>query len=110
MTTKLNDLQMILLSHAAMTDAGNMFPLPASVTDRERTDKELKALLRRGPVIEAETTDRATRDPRQAMQHGIGDQWQGKCIPRPPVRPPSERTGLRLPPNNSVRISVRIFA
>lgn len=56
MSTKLNDLQMILLSHAAKTDSGNVLPLPSNITDRDRTDKELKALLRRGLVIEAETT------------------------------------------------------
>lgn len=59
MTTKLNDLQMILLSHAAKTDAGSMFPLPASVTDSSRADKDLKTLLRRGLVTETETTNQA---------------------------------------------------
>lgn len=56
MSTKLNDLQMILLSHAAKTDTGNVFPLPATVTDRGRAEKELKPLLRRGLVTETETT------------------------------------------------------
>lgn len=57
--SKLNDLQMILLSHAAKTDAGSIFPLPASVTDRGRAQKKLKALLRRGLVTETETSNEA---------------------------------------------------
>lgn len=57
--SKLNDLQMILLSQAAKADAGSIFPLAASVTDQGRAQKELKALLRRGLVAEAETTNTA---------------------------------------------------
>lgn len=57
--SKPNDLQMNMLSHAAKTDHGSIFPLAASITDRGRAQKELKALLRRGFVAETETTDTA---------------------------------------------------
>jgi hypothetical protein len=50
----LTDLQLILLSHAAKTDAGRVYPLPVSVTDDERTRGELNALLKRKLVTEAE--------------------------------------------------------
>lgn len=56
MTTQLNDLQLMLLSHAAKTEGGSALPLPASATDQARAQKELKALLRRGFLAETETT------------------------------------------------------
>lgn len=59
-TTKLNDLQLLLLAHAAKMDAGHVFPLPACVTDQPRAEKDVKALLSRGLVGEAETLDRAS--------------------------------------------------
>ena len=59
MTTRLNDLQLILLSHAVRSEGGNMLPLPDTVTDQARAQKELKALLRRGFLTEAETTNPA---------------------------------------------------
>lgn len=59
MTTKLNDLQLILLSHAASTDDGSLLPLPQAVNDQDRAQKELKALLRRGLIAETETTNTA---------------------------------------------------
>ncbi len=43
MTTRLNDLQLILLSHAARSEAGNVLPLPDTVTDQARAQKELTA-------------------------------------------------------------------
>lgn len=54
---KLNDLQLILLSHAANTDGGSVLPLPDTVTDQERAHKELKSLLRRGLLTRVETTN-----------------------------------------------------
>jgi len=51
-TPRLNDLQLVLLSHAAKSDAGTLFPLPASVTDDERTRRDLATLLKRGLVAE----------------------------------------------------------
>lgn len=57
--TKLNDLQLILLSHAAKTDDGSVLPLPQAVDDQDRAQKELKALLRRGLIAETETTNPA---------------------------------------------------
>lgn len=55
----LNDLQLILLAHAAKTGSGQVFPLPAAATDRDRASKELKALLRHGLVAETETSNPA---------------------------------------------------
>lgn len=57
--TKLNDLQLILLSHAANTEDGSALPLPGTVTDQARAQKELKALLRRGLLTETETSNQA---------------------------------------------------
>lgn len=58
-TTKLNELQLVLLAHAVKTSDGSMFPLPDTVSGPDRIQKELKALLRRGLIVEAKTTDRA---------------------------------------------------
>lgn len=55
---KLNDLQLVLLSHCAKTDAGNLFPLPTSV-DAEAASREAKTLSRRGFLAEVETTSPA---------------------------------------------------
>lgn len=59
MTTKLNDLQLILLSHAAKTEGGSVLPLPDSITDQPRAQKELKSLLHRGLFTETETANLA---------------------------------------------------
>jgi hypothetical protein len=56
---KLNDLQLVLLSHAAKTDAGSVYPLRASI-DVEAARKEAKALLRRGFLSEVETSAAAS--------------------------------------------------
>lgn len=56
MPTRLNDLQLILLSHAARSKGGNVLPLPDTVTDQARARQELKALLHRGFLAEATTT------------------------------------------------------
>jgi hypothetical protein len=59
-TTRLNDLQLVLLSHAAQSDNGNIHPLPeAAANDKQRTAKELSALLRRKLIAEVEVTDRS---------------------------------------------------
>lgn len=57
---KLNDLQLVLLSHAAKTDAGYVFPLPASIK-AEAASKEAKTLLGRAFLAEIETTSPANR-------------------------------------------------
>lgn len=58
-TTRLNDLQLILLSHAAKNDDGSVHPLPAAATqDEARTAKELKALVRGKLLAETGVTDR----------------------------------------------------
>jgi hypothetical protein len=56
---KLNDLQLILLSHAANQASRSVLPLPSTVADAGRADKELKSLLRRGLLIRTETTQAA---------------------------------------------------
>ena len=58
--TRLNDLQLVLLSHAAKNEPGSVLPLPDAATkDQERAAKELKSLLRRKLIGEVETSDRA---------------------------------------------------
>lgn len=61
MPTKLNALQLILLSHAARSEDGNVLPLPDTVTDQARAHKELKALLRNALLAEATTPKPAAR-------------------------------------------------
>jgi hypothetical protein len=44
--TRLTDLQLVLLSHAAQHQTGNLLPLPeATAQDDERATKDLKSLL-----------------------------------------------------------------
>ena len=58
--TRLSDLQLVLLSHAARRDDGSIYPLPEAATrDEQRTAKELKSLVRRKLVDEVEVTDGA---------------------------------------------------
>ena len=58
-TTRLNDLQLVLLSHAAKNGNGNVLPLPeAAARDEERTTRELKSLLRRELLAEVDVADR----------------------------------------------------
>jgi len=57
---RLNDLQLVLLSHAAQNETGSMLPLPAAAAqDQERTTRELKLLFRRKLVEEVEVTGHA---------------------------------------------------
>jgi hypothetical protein len=57
---RLNDLQLILLAHAAKQDGGSVFPLPdAALSDPLRTEVELKSLLRRELVTQAPVPDAA---------------------------------------------------
>ena len=58
--TRLSDLQLVLLSHAARRDDGSIYPLPEAATkDEPRAAKELKSLVRRKLVDEVEVTDGA---------------------------------------------------
>jgi hypothetical protein len=60
-TPRLNDLQLVLLSHAAQNDLGSALPLPpAAAEDAERANKELKALLRRELLVEVEADSTAS--------------------------------------------------
>lgn len=52
---RLSDLQLILLSSAAMRDNCAVLPLPHPVQDDERTRRELRTLLRRGFIAAATT-------------------------------------------------------
>jgi len=57
--TKLNDIQLILLSTASQRVDGSLLPLPASIGDQgDRADKALIALLKRGLAAETETTSK----------------------------------------------------
>ena len=56
-TIRLNDTQLVLLSHAAQNEAGDLLPLPSSLQqDEECARKELKSLLRRKLIAESEVT------------------------------------------------------
>ena len=58
--TRLSDLQLVLLSHAARREDGSIYPLPEAATrDEPRTAKELKSLVRRKLIDEVEVTDGA---------------------------------------------------
>jgi hypothetical protein len=58
--TRLSDLQLVLLSHAAQRDDGIIYPLPETAArDEPRTAKELKSLVRRKLIEEVEVTDGA---------------------------------------------------
>ncbi|NML95668.1 DUF3489 domain-containing protein [Novosphingobium olei] len=51
-STSLTDLQLIILSHAAKNDAGSARPLPTCISDDDRTERELRALLNIGLLAE----------------------------------------------------------
>jgi hypothetical protein len=57
--TRLSDLQLVMLSHAAKDKDSSMLPLPEAAThDEDRTAKDLNALLRRGLLAEIEVKAR----------------------------------------------------
>jgi hypothetical protein len=53
--TKLNDLQLILLTTASQREGGNLLPLPESATDAPRARKAIQTLLTKGLAAEAGT-------------------------------------------------------
>ena len=54
-TIRLNDTQLVLLSHASQHNAGALLPLPSSLQQNEEgVHKELKSLLRRKLIAESE--------------------------------------------------------
>ena len=56
MMTKLNDLQMILLSNASQRDDGSLYPLPVSIADAgARLTKGIASLLKNGLAQVRET-------------------------------------------------------
>lgn len=58
-STRLTDLQLILLSTASARPDGNLLPLPDSIAgDRDRAEKALVALLKHGLVEERAVADR----------------------------------------------------
>ena len=57
-TLRLNDLQLILLSTAALRDDGSLLPPPDSIGERTPVvDKAIKSLLRRGLAAEPDTSN-----------------------------------------------------
>ena len=59
--TKLNDIQLILLSAAAQRDDGSLLPLPETLADAgDRVTKAIAAVIKRRLVEERETTDTAS--------------------------------------------------
>lgn len=59
--TKLNDIQLILLTNAAARDGGCLLPAPASVADAgDRLTKAITNLAKRGLVEERPATDAAS--------------------------------------------------
>jgi hypothetical protein len=60
-SSRLNDLQLNLVSHAAKHDGASLFPLPAAaLSDPGHTETELKSLLRRELVAQASAADAAS--------------------------------------------------
>jgi hypothetical protein len=60
MTTKLSDLQRVLLASAAARDNGSLLPLPDSIAgELTRVRKATPSLLKRALVSEADVTDPA---------------------------------------------------
>jgi hypothetical protein len=111
-TTRLNDLQLVLLSHAAQSDNGNIHPLPETAAkDEQRTAKELNALLRRKLTEEVEVTDRSqswrTDDDQgfglvltAAGREALGLDAEEEPSPAPPAKqneaPPAPRGGSKI--------------
>ena len=58
-TPKLSDLQRVVLAHAAQRDDRHVLPLPASITDDERTGTQITALINRKLLAEIPITPRA---------------------------------------------------
>ena len=59
--TKLNDIQLILLTNAAQHEDGNLLPVTASIADAgARLTKAITSLTTRGLVEERPSTDAAT--------------------------------------------------
>src|SRR5690606_33273439 len=57
-TLRLTDLQLILLSTAALRDDGSLLPPPDSIGERTPVvDKAIKSLLRRGLAAEPDTSN-----------------------------------------------------
>ena len=72
MTTKLNDLQLVLLSTASQRKVGNFFPVAASIAgDPDRVDHDAKLLLRRELAQETDVR-RADQTWREADNRKIG--------------------------------------
>ena len=57
-TPKLSDLQRVVLAHAASRDDRHVLPLPASISDDERTRTQITDLIRRKLLSEVEVSPR----------------------------------------------------
>jgi len=58
-TPKLSDLQRVVLAHAARRDDRHVLPLPAAITDDERTRTQITDLIKRNLLAEQEVSPRA---------------------------------------------------
>jgi len=58
-TPRLSDLQRVILAHAARRNDRHVLPLPASISDDERTRSQVADLLKRKLVAEVEVGPRA---------------------------------------------------
>jgi len=58
-TPKLSDLQRVVLAHAARRDNRHVLPLPAAITDDERTRTQITDLIKRILLAEHEVSPRA---------------------------------------------------
>lgn len=65
---RLNDLQLILLSHAGARDSRSVMPPPATA-DSVRIDKEVRSLLKRGLLVEDNVSAPAERWRSDGDQH-----------------------------------------
>lgn len=116
-TSRLNDLQLVLLSTASQRDDGSLLPPPESIGERTpAVDKAIKSLLRRGLSAAPDTSDvseplRVDRDPligvritaagRAAIGAGqdeeegnwSSDEPEGKA---PPMTEPSSRPASKI--------------
>lgn len=71
MPTRLSDLQLILLTHAAGREDGQLLPFPPYASDSARTTRACKSLLRRSLVAEVPVTH-AAKSWRTADDQRIG--------------------------------------
>lgn len=106
MTTKLNDLQLILLVAATNRLDGNLLPAPDSVgTDTDRVDAAVTSLIRRKLAIGSDDGVMITEAGRVAIgasdsempegSDAVPDNASGDTAPTPDVQPGASRSGTK---------------